>query len=219
MKHLPHSLVLCFGVLALTGCPADDDDVTDRRGEPDGGSEEAVAGKGAAVKGAAGKGAATAGKSASEGGKGGVSTDQAAVGVCEMMSEMGEFASPADCKGLDDYVKCADETCGSGDCNDGACKDLLDCYADAPDPCKADCKPSSACTECLTDVGRCAAEMCIKLVMCGDTEAGGACDQLDECCESRSGSAKMACEAAADASRSGGGDKLCETVLTSVCQD
>jgi hypothetical protein len=214
MKHLPFSLVLCFGVVALTGCPGDEEDASGL-GESDSGVDEGdVAGKGAADK-----GGAAAGKGAADGGKGGVSADQAAAGVCEMMAEMGDFATPTNCKGLDDYAKCADETCGSGDCNDGACKDLLDCYADAADPCKADCKPSSACTECLSDVGRCAAEMCIQLVMCGESEAGGACDQLDECCESRSGAAKMACEAAADASRSGGGDKLCETVLSSLCED
>jgi hypothetical protein len=219
MKNLPRSLVLCLGVLALVGCPADDDEDSSR----DGGVIDRgdAAGRGAAGKGTA-AGASEGGKGASEGGKGGITADQAAVGVCQMMEDMGamgEFASPTDCKGLDDYAKCADETCGSGDCNDGDCKDYLDCYKDAADPCKADCKPSSACTACLSDVGRCAAENCIELVMCGETEAGGACDKLADCCESRSGAAKMACEAAADASRSGGGDKLCETVLSSLCQD
>jgi len=210
MKYLPHSLVLCFGVLALTGCPAGDDDDTDR-----GTQEPAAAGKRAAV---AGKGAAVAGKSASEAGAGGAKAEHAAADVCRMMGDMGDFADASRCTGLEEYSQCVAEKCGSGDCYDGDCKDLLECSKDAEDPCKSDCKPSSACTACLADVGSCAADMCVKLVKCGETEKGGACDQLDECCETRTDAAKMACKAAAQASRSGGGDKLCETVLTNLCQ-
>jgi hypothetical protein len=216
MKCLPYSLALCFGVLALTGCPGGDDDDSSGSGrdESDGGIDEGDN----AGKGAGGKSGAAAGEKASGGGEGGVTADQAA--VCRMMSEMGAAgASATQCTGIEDYTKCADETCGSADCYDGDCKDLLDCYQDADDPCSADCTPSSDCNACLSDVARCAAEECFQLVMCGETEAGGACDQLDDCCESRSDSAKMACEVAAETSRSGGGDQLCETVLNNLCPE
>jgi hypothetical protein len=218
MKYLPHSLVLCVGVLSLGGCPGgDDDDDTGRdRGDADGGVDDhEVAGKGAA-----GKGGGTAGKASSDGGKGGVTADQAAAGACKMMGETTTTGvGGTQCTGIEEYTKCADDKCGSGDCYDGDCKDLLECYEGASDPCKADCKASSDCNDCLADVARCAADECIELVMCGETKAGGACDKLDECCEARSDSAKNACKSAASSSRSGGGDELCMTVLTSLCRD
>jgi hypothetical protein len=218
MKYLRHSLVLCFGVLALTGCPGGDDDDDSSgpdRGDADGGVDDSAAGKGAA-----GRGGASAGRGASEGGKGGITGDQAAMGVCEMMGEMGAAGAAAtQCTGIEEYTQCTEENCGSADCYDGACKDLLDCYQAASDPCKADCEQSDDCTACLSAVARCAGDECIQLIMCGETESGGACDQLDDCCDSLADAQKMACETAAEASRSGGGDQLCMSILTNLCPE
>jgi hypothetical protein len=207
MKRLLYS-VLALGLIAVTGCPSDDDDDA-----PDHEAEAGAGGKG----GTGGRATSTAGK----GGSGGVTADQAAIGMCEMMGQvpMGGAAATPMCTGLDEYSTCVSEKCGADECYETRCKALIDCIGKAADPCKSDCTPSSDCTACLTEATACASEECLSLIMCGMTEAGGACDDLDDCCDTKSGSAQSTCQQAASAARSGGGDDLCENLLSSLCPD
>ena len=144
---------------------------------------------------------------------------QAASGMCDMMS-----TGMDSCTGVEEYTACYQDKCGIDKCLEGACKDLLTCTEKAADPCKADCMPSAECQTCITATASCALNECFSLLMCGGatagggmTKDGGACDQLDACCEKQPEGAQMTCMLAASGSRAAGGDAICESAKTAFC--
>ncbi|MDD9939219.1 MAG: hypothetical protein OXT09_36870 [Myxococcales bacterium] len=135
------------------------------------------------------------------------------IAACDTMMQGMDMT---ECSGLDEYTACTMEMCEINTCFEGVCADLIECAQDAADACDSGCTPTAECSECLTETGLCAFENCFDLLDCGGSEAGGACDQLDECCASLDDTTKGICEQAASAA-SAAGDAGCSPVLMSFC--
>jgi len=208
------TLVWMMSLALATGCPGGDGD-----GESEGNAGAAGTGAGAGA-GASGTQAGTGGGASGEGGGSSVTPEQAMAGLCD--SEMGGgMGSCMEVGGLDEYMACAESTCMIGACSEGPCADTYACYQTADDPCT--CEQSSACQQCYVDKGLCLFD-CVELITCdgepilggGDTMEGGACDQLDACCEGLGADTMQACTLAAAGARTVG-DSACEGVLASLC--
>jgi hypothetical protein len=68
--------------------------------------------------------------------------------------------------------KCSSElnACYGSNFNGGACKDLITCSEKAPDPCNADCTPSSGCISCISgDFASCIQKNCLS--DCGSSDS------------------------------------------------
>jgi hypothetical protein len=128
----------------------------------------------------------------------------ALAGACTMMGMMG--ASRDECSGVEEYGACVRDECGLQDCLDDECSDSFECLQDADDVCDNDClvSISTACEQCLASWGMCAARDCVALLMCGDVTEGGACDQLEECCDELPEEMAEPCRLSAAGARSGG---------------
>lgn len=163
-------------------------------------------------------GAGTSGGNAGSGAGAKLTAEQAAAGMCEMMG-----AGMDSCTGVEEYSACYQDKCGIDKCLEGACKDLLTCAEMAEDPCEANCMPSAECQTCITATASCALNECFSLLMCGGatgggmTEKGGACDQLEACCDGQPDGAKMICMQAAIGARAAGGDAICESAKAGFC--
>ena len=196
------ALVLAVGcALAIGGCGDDDD------GGDDNQSSAGRGGGGAGRSSGAGSGNAGSGS-------GDISAEDALAGACEMMETMGMSAT--DCEGIDEYTECFLDMCGGQNCLETACQDYVDCIEGAADPCENDCTQSSACLNCYTSQADCVGNNCLRLIMCGEIMAGGACDQLDDCCAEQPDQMRMFCEQLAAGARIGG-DMACEMAMDAFC--
>jgi hypothetical protein len=223
MQRWSLCLVLGLGLLAI-GCGDDDSSSgTGSTKNSNGGTSgtsggKAGSGTGATGSGSSGSGSGSSGSGSSGSGSSGnnVSAAEAVIGACTMMSAMGTSASQ--CKGIADFEKCAETTCGLQECLNNECKDYLSCVQKASDACNSNCMASSACTNCEASKGSCLSSMCFSKLMCGTTAKGGSCDQLDTCCGKQTNAQlKSACTMGASAARAAGGDSLCMTLLSTLC--
>lgn len=206
------ALLLALGLsVSIQGCGDDDS------GDDEGDDGSSNAGSGNAGRSGSGSGSSGNGSSGSGSGNAGSGNPDDAIAEC-MAQEMMGGGSTADCEGIEEYSECVQDMCSVQDCMDNGCEAYFDCVEDAEDPCMpTGCTPTSDCTACLLDVGTCSADNCFDLIMCGEVTAGGACDQLDDCCDAQPESMRMVCEQAASGSRAAGGDELCMTVMQAFC--
>lgn len=210
------TLVLALGLCLSTQACGDDDDSEDGDSSNDSGSGGSGARSGSGGSGRAGSGSGRAGSGSGTSGSGSVDEDIARC-MAQQGGGGGGGAMP-NCEGIDEYSECVQDMCSAQDCMDEGCADYFGCVEDAADPCRpTGCTPSSACTMCLTDTSTCALDNCLDLLQCGETAAGGACDQLDDCCAEQQDSMRMICEQAAQGARTAGGDMLCMTVMGAFC--
>jgi hypothetical protein len=131
-----------------------------------------------------------------------------------MLDEMMGGGPTQDCEGVEEYGQCANDCVA--DCQD-ECADYYDCIQDATDPCMpTGCMQSSQCLSCVSGSATtsCFAD-CFDLIMCGETMAGGACDQAEDCCATFS--MPSICEQAISGARAAGGDQLCMMVMDAFC--
>jgi hypothetical protein len=200
------TVVLALGLcLSTQGCGDDDDE--DNTSDEGGSGGSGNAGRGGSGSGNAGSGNAGRGGSGS-GNSGSGSSDP--IAECMLDEMMG--GPTTDCEGIEEYGECSNGCLD--DCQDG-CADYYDCIQDADDPCMpTGCTPSSQCSSCISGASSCFLD-CIDLIMCGETMAGGACDQLEECCATFS--MPDVCEQLASAARAGGGDMACEMAMDAFC--
>jgi hypothetical protein len=199
-------LLLALGLsLPIQGCGDDDES-----GDDDSNNN---AGTGNAGRGSSGSGSGNSGSGSGNAGSGDVDD---AIAEC-MAEDMMMGGSTTDCDGIEEYSDCVQDMCSVQDCMSRGCQAYFDCVADAEDPCMpTGCAlPTGDCAACLADVGTCTLDNCFELIMCGETTAGGACDQLDDCCATNS--MPMICQQAASGARAAGGDELCMTVMSAFC--
>jgi hypothetical protein len=192
------ALLLALGLsVSIQGC-GDDDSGDDGDGSGNSGSGNAGSGSGNA-------------------GSGSSSDPDDAIAECMAEEMMG--TSTTDCDGIEEYSACVQDMCSVQDCASRGCQAYFDCVEDAEDPCMpTGCTlPTGDCAACLADVGTCTLDNCFELIMCGETAAGGACDELDDCCEAQPDSMRMICMQAASGARAAGGDNLCMMVMDAFC--
>jgi hypothetical protein len=139
----------------------------------------------------------------------------ALAGAC-IVNSLASF-SLLNCQNLDAYSACATTMCGFQNCAD-ACKDFKSCVGTASDPCTNSCVETTDCQSCLAPVAACSASQCLETLICGTVADGGACDELDSCCDALAGDLKTTCQLAARATRIGG-DPSCKTLLLAPAID
>jgi hypothetical protein len=147
-------------------------------------------------------------------GSGRLSALEAITGACDMMEAMDMTAT---CEGVDQYTQCTLEWCGLQECLDTACQDYVECVDAAADPCDNSCTQSSECSDCFANQEDCIGTNCLRLVMCGETMSGGACDLLDDCCQAQPDQMRTLCMQAAAGARAAGGDAVCMEAMSAFC--
>jgi hypothetical protein len=171
------------------------------------------------AKSGSGAGGTSGGGNAGSGAGSKITAEQAATGMCDMMG-----TGMDSCTGGEEYDACVLSKCGVQDCFDGECKGVLDCYKAADVPCEAKCPPSAECQTCITANVSCLVSECYSMLKCsgaptggGMTKDGGACDQLDACCETQPEGVQMTCTLAAGVARAAAGDTGCESAKMAFC--
>jgi hypothetical protein len=198
MTKRAFALLLALGLSVSTQGCGDDDSGDDGDGSGNSGSGNAGSGSG-------------------NSGSGSTSDPDDAIAECMVEQMMG--TSTTDCDGIEEYSACVEDMCDVQDCTNRGCQTYFDCVQDAEDPCMpTGCAlPTGDCAACLADVGTCTLDNCFELIMCGETAAGGACDELDGCCAAQPDSMRMLCEQAASGARAAGGDNFCMMVMDAFC--
>lgn len=121
------------------------------------------------------------------------------------------------CRGRAEFTQCLHATCDFSGCLP-ACMPYADCVSTFSETCDARCMPGDTCEVCLTEAANLCWVACAPQLTCGETRAGGECDQLDDCCSNRLADVRRtSCQVRAALSRALGGDAMCAEALSALC--